>query len=247
MLLRYFLLSLLSVARMAVSGQHIVNDISPEMVFIKAGSFEMGNKLGKKDAKPLHTVMLNDFYIGRYEVTQALWLQVMGIEKGRKSDCLQCPVFDVSMENITVFLSTLNQLSGKHYRLPTEAEWEYAASGGKESKDFIYCGSNHLEEVAWFASNSDMKTHPVGLKLPNELGLYDMSGNVWELCSDWYSKSFYEISPKDNPKNTVKSTNHVVRGGSWRSGEERCRVRSRNKDIRDHHISNCGFRLVMEL
>jgi formylglycine-generating enzyme required for sulfatase activity len=146
-----------------------------------------------------------------------------------------------------VFLSKLNQLSGKHYRLPTEAEWEFAASGGKESKNYTYSGSNNLEEAAWFAFNSDMITHPVGLKKPNELGLYDMSGNVWELCSDWYSKSFYKISPVDNPNNTTKSSNHVVRGGSWRSGEERCRVRSRNKDIRDHHISNCGFRLVMEL
>ena len=242
----YFSFLLLSIYIFA-SAQPDIIEINTQMVFIKAGNFEMGNNNGKADARPLHTVTLNDFYIGKYEVTQELWQQVMGIEKGRKLDCMQCPVYDVSMEKIELFLSKLNQLSGKHYRLPTEAEWEFAASGGKESKNYTYSGSNNLEEAAWFASNSDMITHPVGLKKPNELGLYDMSGNVWELCSDWYSKSFYKISPVDNPNNTTKSSNHVVRGGSWRSGEERCRVRSRNKDIRDHHISNCGFRLVMEL
>ncbi len=221
--------------------------LNPEMIFVKAGNFQMGNKDGKSDAKPVHTVTLNDFYIGKYEVTQALWQQIMVDEPARKLDCLQCPVYDVSIDDIKLFLTKLNQLSEKHYRLPTEAEWEYAATGGKESKDYKYCGSNELEETAWYESNSGMKTHPVGQKKPNELGLYDMSGNVWELCSDWYSKSFYKISPKDNPNNTVRNSNHVVRGGSWRSGEERCRVRSRNRDIHDHHISNCGFRLAMDL
>ena len=223
------------------------NNFKIEMVLIKSDSFLMGNNFGKKDAKPAHTVKLNDFYIGKHEVTQRLWQQVVGIEKDKKLDCLDCPVYDVSYENIEFFLSKLNQLTNKNYRLPTEAEWEYAASGGKESKDYKYCGSNNLDEVAWNVANSDMKTHPVGLLKPNELGLYDMSGNVWELCSDWYAKSFYKTSPTNNPNNTTKSSNHVVRGGSWRSGEERCRVRSRNKDIRDHHISNCGFRLVMEI
>lgn len=242
----YFIFLLISLT-VLIFAQTNNAKINPSMIFIKADSFQMGNEKGKQDAKPVHLVKLKDFYIGKYEVTQGLWQQVMSNEKNRKLDCLDCPVYDVSMDEIQIFLVLLNKATGKNYRLPTEAEWEYAAIGGKESKNYKYCGSNNLDEVAWFESNSDMRTHPVGQKKPNELGLYDMSGNVWELCSDWYSKSFYKMSQVDNPNNTIKSSNHVVRGGSWRSGEERCRVRSRNRDIRDHHISNCGFRLVMDL
>lgn len=231
----------------SAKSQTIPTEINPQMVFVKGGDFQMGSNNGKADERPVHTVTLKDYYIGKYEVTQSLWKQIMGTETTPKTDCPDCAVFDISFEDIQSFLTKLNAATGKHYRLPTEAEWEYAAAGGKESKGYKYSGSNNLDEVAWYAANADMKTHPVGLKKPNELGLYDMSGNVWELCSDWYQKSFYKNCPKENPEYTNKTSFRVVRGGSWRSGEQRCQVRARNRDIHDHHISNGGFRLVMEL
>lgn len=228
-------------------GQTTITDENSPMIFVKGGNFQMGSNTGKSDEQPVHTVNLNDFYIGKYEVTQSLWLQIMGNENTQKTDCLDCPVYDITYENIHTFLSRLNTLTGKNYRLPTEAEWEYAAVGGNASKDFKYSGSNNLDEVAWYAPNAGMKTNPVGLKKPNELGLYDMSGNVWEICSDWYQKSYYKKSKKENPVNKKKSMFRVARGGSWRSEEQRCQVRARNRNVRDHHISNGGFRLVMEL
>ncbi|MBK9328443.1 MAG: formylglycine-generating enzyme family protein [Sphingobacteriales bacterium] len=216
------------------------------MVFVKGGDFQMGSNEGKPDERPVHTVKLSDFYICQYEVTQSLWQQVTGNTQGIKSDCSECPVYDINWETIQSFLTKLNQLTGRQYRLPTEAEWEYAATGGEKSHGYKYSGSNNLDEVAWYEPNAGMKTHPVGLKKPNELGICDMSGNVWELCSDWYQKSFYQNSPAENPVSSKVSSYRVSRGGSWRSPEQRCQVRARNKDIRDHHIGNGGFRLVME-
>lgn len=216
------------------------------MVFVKGGSFQMGSNDGKKDELPVHRVILNDFYISRYEVTQSLWVDVLGTTNGMKSDCPLCPVYDVSWESIQTFLNQLNKLTGRHYRLPTEAEWEYAAAGGSHSKGYKYSGSNLPDDVAWYEPNASQKTHPVGQKQPNELGIYDMSGNVWELCSDWYDKSYYTKSTASNPCNTSPSAYRVSRGGSWRSPEQRCQVHARNRDIRDHHIGNGGFRLVME-
>ena len=221
-------------------------ELDSSMVFVKGGSFQMGSTVGKADERPVHNVKLNDFYIGKYEVTQALWRQVMQGDEGSKSDCSTCPVYDITWESIQTFLSKLNQLTGKHYRLPTEAEWEYAAAGGSKSKGFKYSGSNTLNDVAWYEDNAGMKTHPAGQKQPNEIGIYDMSGNVWEICSDWYEKSFYKNSTQGNPEDMRPGKYHVSRGGSWRSPEQRCQVHARNSDIHDHHIGNGGFRLVME-
>lgn len=217
------------------------------MVFVEGSTFEMGRQDGKKIARPVHSVKLADYYIGKYEVTQAIWNGVMGSDTLSSSDCLNCPVINVKPENIEIFINKLNLLTGKKYRLPTEAEWEYAAIGGLQSKGYLYSGSNDLEEVAWNVFNSDKKTHEVGQKKSNELGLYDMSGNVWEICTDWYLKNYYKISPMEAPVQTKKTTYRVVRGGSWLSGEERCQSRARNRDVRDHHISNSGFRLVLEV
>ena len=190
--------------------------------------------------------ILNDYYMGQYEVTQALWQQIMGNEIKIQNDCPTCAVYDVTAQNIQTFISRLNKLTGKCYRLPTEAEWEYAATGADKSKGYKYSGSNSLDEVAWYAPNSGMKTHPVGQKKPNEIGLYDMSGNVWELCSDWYQASFYKHSSTNNPVQDKKTNYRLLRGGSWRSEEQRCQTHARNKDVYDHHISNQGFRLVMD-
>ena len=175
---------------------------------------------------------------------------MLGGDSTTKDYCAECAVVDKSWDSIQLFLNTLNKWidnKGFHFRLPTEAEWEYAASGGNQSKGYKYCGSNNLDEVAWYAPNSGMKTHPVGLKKPNELGLYDMSGNVWELCSDWYHAGYYKQLVTDNPNNQKKAVFRVVRGGSWRSEEERCQVHARNRQVHDHNISNCGFRLVLGL
>lgn len=217
-----------------------------DMVMVKGGKFIMGNNEGKLNARPAHEVELSDFYIGKYEVTQGLWHRVMNSDTSGTNYCSNCPVYDKKWDSIQLFITKLNQLSGKKYRLPTEAEWEYAAMGGQLSKGYKYCGSDSVGEVAWYRPNADMKTHPVGLKKPNELGLYDMSGNVWEMCSDWFDAKFYKHSSTKNPIQTKRKRLRVLRGGSWRSEEERCRVRARNKDVYDHHISNGGFRLVME-
>lgn len=245
--MRYILSFLFTFFALHIFCQSSLPVIDSTMVFVNGGTFSMGSNNGKADERPVHEVILNDFYIGKFEVTQQVWRAVMGSDTLSSSDCTNCPVYDVKPEHIDVFITKLNQLTGKHYRLPTEAEWEYAAIGGKASKGFKYCGANRLDSIAWYAPNSGMVTHPVGLKQPNELGLYDMSGNVWEICVDWYQRNFYKISPSNNPCQTKKRMFRLVRGGSWRSEEQRCQSRERNIDVRDHHISNCGFRLVLEI
>jgi formylglycine-generating enzyme required for sulfatase activity len=179
-------------------------------------------------------------------VTQSLWLAVMGDTPSTFHGCVDCPVEQISPERIDTFIHQINQLTGKQYRLPTEAEWEYAASGGNKSKGYEYSGSNDLSVVAWYEPNADNKTHPVGQKKPNELGIYDMSGNVWELCSDRYDAAYYKHSYTANPRNDHKAIYRVVRGGSWRSPQERCYTKARNRNIADHHKSNGGFRLAMD-
>jgi formylglycine-generating enzyme required for sulfatase activity len=218
----------------------------PEMILVEGGSFQMGRNDSLDNEKPAHTVKLKPFYIGKYEVTQKLWQAVMDTNPSGFKGCEDCPVEELNLTSIQAFLSKLNKMTGKNYRLPTEAEWEYAAMGGNKSKGYIYSGSNDLSEVAWYKGNADSKTHPVGQKKPNELGIYDMAGNVWELCSDWYDPKYYRRSPSDNPQNTRKAAYKVSRGGSWRSGPERCYSKARNRDIKDHHISNGGIRLVLD-
>ncbi len=230
-----------------LDAQSLLSVLDSDMVMVKGGSFKMGSASGRSDEMPVHEVKLTDFLICKYEVTQALWRLLMGNDEGCKIDCSDCPVYDRSWSDIQTFLSRLNQKTGMHYRLPTEAEWEYAAAGGSKSMSYKYSGSNDLDEVAWYELNSGMKTHRVGQKKPNELGLFDMSGNVWELCSDWYKGSFYKLSINENPANTYKGWFRISRGGSWRSPEQRCQVRARNRDIHDHHIGNGGFRLVRDL
>lgn len=244
---KYITTSLLLAAYMAINAQSFVTMNDTIMVPVKGGSFEMGSTTGKKDERPVHTVMLNDFMIGKYEVTQGLWQEVMGSLPKDCNDGPMYPVYNVNDESVTLFLQRLNKLTGKTYRLPTEAEWEYAARGGKQSRAYKYCGSDSLNEIAWYAPNAGKKTHPVGQKKPNELGLYDMSGNVWERCADWYQANFYKHSTDKNPLQQQKRMFRVVRGGSWRSEEQRCQARARNIDVYDHHISNGGLRLVLDL
>jgi formylglycine-generating enzyme required for sulfatase activity len=165
------------------------------------------------DEKPIHNVTISDFYMGKTEVTQAQWEAVMGDNPSYFKNCSSCPVESVSWDDIQIYLTKLNKLTGKSYRLPTEAEWEYAARGGVSSVGTLYAGANDANTVAWNNSNSSTKVHEVATKKANELGLYDMTGNVWEWCSDWYGS--YTASNQTNPTGVRSGTYRVLRGGSW--------------------------------
>ena len=222
------------------------------MVFVKGGCFQMGDVFGDgyPGERPVHEVCVNHFYLGESEVTQKEWEAVMGDNPSISNTGDNYPVDSVSWENVQEFIKRLNEKSGKKYRLPTEAEWEYAArSGGKKEK---FAGTNSESEIgeyAWYADNSEGVTHPVKQKKPNALGLYDMSGNVWEWTSDFFENNYYNVSPKDNPKgaDTKDKTYHILRGGSWYS--EARNVRTTDRYWTDVDVSGTdslyGFRLAL--
>ena len=225
----------------------VKNGISIEMVKVEAGSFDMGATPEMKKPydweKPVHRVTLtNNYYIGKYEVTQALWKIVMGSNPSNfKGDNL--PVENVSWNNCQKFISKLNKLTGKSFRLPTEAEWEFAARGGNKSRGYLYSGSNAIGDVAWYEGNSSFMTHAVGTKQPDELGIYDMTGNVWEWCQDWYDS--YSSSPQTNPTGAVSGSYRVDRGGSWNCLARSCRASCRDRCTPDYRNNSCGLRLVL--
>ncbi|MBL7784692.1 MAG: SUMF1/EgtB/PvdO family nonheme iron enzyme [Chitinophagales bacterium] len=223
----------------------IIAKIDSQMVKVEGGAFEMGSTDGSIEEKPTHEVILNDFYISRYEVTQAQWQTIMGNNPSHFSDCPQCPVENVSWDDIQVFLQKLNKHTNQSYHLPTEAQWEYAARGGNKSKGYKYAGSNDVDIVAWYSDNSGQRTHQVGQKEPNELGLYDMSGNVWEWCSDWYSEDYYKNSPVNNPTGSNNGTDRILRGGGWSNSAEGCRITYRDHDIPTNRNRINGFRLTV--
>ena len=225
----------------------VKNGISIEMVKVEAGSFKMGATPEMENPyaweEPVHRVTLtNNYYIGKYEVTQALWQAVMGSNpSGFKGDNL--PIEKVSWNNCQKFISKLNKLTGKSFRLPSEAEWEYAARGGNKSRGYLYSGSNAIGDVAWYEGNSSFMTHAVGTKQPNELGIYDMTGNVWEWCQDWYDS--YSSSPQTNPTGAVSGSYRVDRGGSWNCLARSCRASCRDRCTPDYRNNSCGLRLVL--
>ena len=225
----------------------VKDGISIDMVRVEAGTFTMGATAEMKepydDEKPTHRVTLtNDYYIGKYEVTQALWQAVMGNNPSSfKGDNL--PVEQVSWNDCQKFISQLNRITGKTFRLPTEAEWEYAARGGNKSRGYQYSGSNNLSDVAWYTDNSGYKTHTVGTKQPNELGIYDMSGNVCEWCQDWKGK--YNSSSQVNPTGANSGSIRVGRGGSWGRYAWFCRSSFRYDDAPDCRYDELGLRLVL--
>lgn len=201
--------------------------------------------------KPAHRVHLDDFYIGRFPVTQDLWEAVMGENPSRFKGPRR-PVENVSWDDITKkLLPRLQELTGAKYRLPTEAEWEYAARGGPFWKEeaFRYAGSEVLQQVGWYDENSGNATHDVGLLLPNALGLYDMSGNVWEWCADWYSGQYYEACEKQGvahqPQGPESGSFRVLRGGSWYYYAVHCRVSRRNNSGPARRSNIYGFRVVL--
>ena len=225
----------------------VKNGINIEMVKVEAGSFNMGATPEMKSPyeveKPVHRVTLtNNYYIGKYEVTQALWQAVMGSNPSHfKGDAL--PVEQVSWKDCQKFITKLNRLTGKNFRLPTEAEWEYAARGGNKSRGYRYSGSNTIDDVAWYENDALSQTHPVGTKQPNELEIYDMTGNVMEWCQDWYGS--YSSSPQVNPTGAASGSYRVVRGGGWSDSARDCRTSDRDFISPGGRSSDLGLRLVL--
>jgi formylglycine-generating enzyme len=236
------------------------SDVPDWLVFVEGGSFDMGSNDGDSDEKPVHRVTLSDFYIGKYEVTQEQYEKVMGKNPSNFKDSgKDAPVEKVTWYDAVEFCNKLSEQEGLQkcfsgsgnsikcdfskngYRLPTEAEWEYAAKGGSKSKGYKYSGSNNLDEVGWYRDNSGGKTHSVGGKKANELGIYDMSGNVWEWCWDWYGD--YSSSAQTNPHGQGSGSVRVVRGGSWGGNARGCRRANRYYNGPASSGSFIGFRL----
>ena len=236
------------------------------MVCVDGGTFTMGcSKSRDSDAfyveSPEHQVTLTTYSIGETEVTQELWEAVMGSNPSRFKGAKH-PVEQVSWNDCQDFIGKLNEKTGKTFRLPTEAEWEYASRGGNGSRGYKYSGSDRLDEVGWYWENSGdtrlsgtwdydkvtanhCQTHPVGQKASNELGLYDMSGNVWEWCSDWYGTDYYGSSLQSNPQGPGSGLGRVVRGGSWYILARSCRSSLRSFSAPGNGDDNLGLRLVL--
>ena len=229
--------------------QRILQELADNMVYVQGGTFTMGatdeqGSDAENNEKPAHNVTLSSYYIGKTEVTQELWQVVMGSNpsyyKGNRK-----PVDQVSWYDCQTFFSKLNSLTGKNYRLPTEAEWEFAARGGIKSKGYKYSGSNTLDDVAWYDGNYDYGTHEVETKSPNELGLYDMSGNVFEWCNDWYGGKYYSSSPNNNPMGPSSGPLRVFRGGGSGNNANYCRLSRRMANVPDDHSKSMGLRLCL--
>ncbi len=236
-----------------------VSGLSFDMVYVKGGTFRMGATEEQGEdvydrEKPVHLVTLSDYYMGKYEVTQELWEAVMGTtleeqrDKKDKDGALRgqgsdYPMYYVNWEEAQAFVKKLSDLTGRNYILPTEAQWEYAARGGVKSKGYKYSGSNEIDDVAWYSGNAKSSTHPVGTKSPNELGIYDMSGNVWEWCSDWFGE--YSDAAQTDPVGPVSGSDRVYRGGSWNGSARNCRVSYRYLNYPSHRSNSLGFRVAL--
>lgn len=205
---------------------------------------------GESDEKPVHEVCVKDFRIGKYELTQGQWVEIMGSNSSSFDKCGEnCPMDSVSWDDLQDFLKKLKKRTGKNYRLPTEAEWEYAArSGGKREKWSGTSSESDLGNYAWYVKNSKNQTHPVGQKKPNGLGLYDMSGNVWEWVADWYDEGYYEKSPVEAPNGPGDGAGRVLRGGSSLFIEDAGVVRAAIRNSHPPYYSSAfsGFRLATD-
>lgn len=246
------------------------------MSLIQGGSFDLGSDDGADDRKPAHTVKLSDFYLSTYEVTQKQYKEVMGTNPSQY-ECMECPVTNVSWNDAQEYIKKLNAQTGKNYRLPTEAEWEFAARGGVNEElvrkspnvapggvnEFLntnpgarvpdkmktgkkYSGERQPGEVAWFQRNAEDHVHLIGRKKPNALGLYDMSGNAEEWCSDWYAVTYGARNTVENPQGASAGNAHVVRGGSIASNREELVVTRRAAYLPDTKANSLGFRLAMD-
>jgi formylglycine-generating enzyme required for sulfatase activity len=238
----------LPVRQSCTTGNDVLDNLVNNMVYVAGGTFTMGatseqGSEARSDESPTHSVTLSSFSIGKYEVTQAEWKAVMGSNPSYFTGDDNLPVERVSQTDCQNFITKLNTLTRKNFRLPTEAEWEYAARGGNKSKGYKYAGSNTIDDVAWYVGNSESKTHAVGTKQPNELGLYDMSGNVREWCGDWWGD--YSSSSQTNPTGANSGSGRVNRGGSWGNFARYCRSSSRNGSIPEYRGNGYGLRLVL--
>lgn len=248
----FFFLFLLTCISASPQHENLIIDVKGipvKMIWVQGGTFTMGATDDQTDdayecEKPAHSVTLHSYYIGQTEVTQALWKAVMDtisyVFKGNN-----LPVDQVCWNDCRSFITKLNSLTGMKFRLPTEAEWEYAAHGGNKSQDYKYSGSDILGNIAWYADNSDGKIHPVATKLPNELGIYDMSGNVWEWCQDRYRK--YSSRARSNPTGPLSGSSRVIRGGDQQCIDRDCRTTNRTFHKKKETIieSGLGFRLAL--
>lgn len=227
----------------------LVDNYIDTMVFVEGGTFSMGGKVPKLDKElqplPEHDVSLNSFYIGKYEVDLALYNTVMGITMTRNEALIakKSPASRVSRDNALEFISKLNTITGLKYRLPTEAEWEFAARGGNNSQDYKFSGSNNAKDVA--KHDSEDKAI-IGFFEPNELGIHDMTGNLYEWCSDYFSNTYYQESPKENPQGPSTGTSYVIRGGSYNSDKHALYNWFRNSIKKELTLNNVGFRLAMD-
>jgi sulfatase modifying factor 1 len=223
-----------------------IEEVLQNFVTVDGGTYTMGSpdSIGSDD-EVQHTAYVSTFQIQTTEVTQELYELVMFANPSENKAWKDMPVTNVSLNDCEEFIKKLNEITGKAYRLPTEAEWEYAARGGSKSQGYIYAGGSTIEELGWYEGNSGKTVHVVAEKKPNELGLFDMSGNVWEWCSDWYGPYRLDSKGSDNPKGPDNGQYRVLRGGSWNFIAINCRTAIRHRNYPDLRISNYGFRLVL--
>ena len=214
---------------------YTANGVSFNMIKVEGGTFSM-------DHEGRYRVTLSTYNIGETEVTRMLWYAVMGADPSEFKGDLTRPVEMVSWDDCQTFITKLNRLTGKHFRLPTEAEWAFAARGGNLSHGYLYAGSESIGDVAWYEGNSSA-TQPVATKAPNELGIYDMSGNVWEWCQDWYGD--YPTGSYTNPQGPTTGTARVFKGGSWHSPAYNCTIGTRSHTAPENQVNHRGLRLVL--
>ena len=224
-------------------GAFTVNGVVFKMILVEGGTFYMGSDSGDINEKPVHSVTLSDYMIGETEVTQELWQAVMGDNPSYFKGNMQRPVEKVSWNDCLDFIEKLNELTGEHFSLPTEAQWEYAARGGRYYEGYVYSGSDTIGNVAWYHENSSSSTHPVKAKQANELGLYDMSGNVWEWCQDWYGD--YTSTSVTDPTGASSGSYRVLRGGGWYGDPTYCRVSDRYYLTPERKDGHYGLRLAL--
>ncbi len=216
------------------------------MIKVQGGKFDLGDDSSLVDRRPAHSVTMRNYNISAYEVTQWQWRRIMGSNPS-SYQCDDCPVNNVTWSDAQEFIARLNKLLKKHYRLPTEAEWEYAARGGQLEKMKQLAGKKLPQTIAWYNRNGDDHLHRVGVKKPNELGIYDMSGNVEEWCNDWYAPTYFTSKPVDNPQGPQGGLSRVVRGGSFNSSPDEISVTRRAGYVPDTRSITLGFRLAEDI